>query len=365
MSTLLSVLVFFVLFGAMFGLPVLTTILFIRHREGRLQQVLREIKRQYRLRGRGNAQLVGRIEGRPLRILRDPRRGVVVSLDLLPRETRRRHAQWSRERAAGFTQTFRRMLAVSGLPQAQLGERVEGRWRFALGPYPSTDQIEEVLGVVRAGIEQEVLLAEVAAAAHEAETLPARSRLAEVSASSQQPPWLRAEAFRALITQTDDVLELEGFGARLADSQHPSLRRLAALAWERVPGSQANSPLRSLLRDEHPTVVEAAARSLAVRSGRQDQATEAILLQRLQDESGPLLHVIVRALGAVGSSRTVAELARWCERRSLSGSMRETVWRESTRIRAALGMDRTVHRGQLSVSPPGGELSAPSEPEPT
>ena len=360
MSTLLSVLIFFLLFGTMFGLPVALTLLFVRHREHRLQQVLREIKKQYRLRGRGRAQLVGRVDGRPIRITRDVRRGVVVSVDLLEPDVRRRHAQWSRERAESFTHTFQRLRAHAEV--APVGERISGRWTFSLGSFPTTELIEEVLGTVKQGLSQEVLLAEVAAAASETEQQAARAYLAEVCESSQ-PPWMRAEAYRALIDQSEDPFELEEFGDRLADSPHPTLRRLSAVAWNRISDDRASEPIRALLGDGHPTVVETAARVLAKRTQRNDEAAEALLLQRLKSESGPLLFVIVRALGHVGSSRALAEMARWSQARTVSMSMREAVWRESSRIRSSLGLRRSIHGGQLSVPPPSGELSTVDEPK--
>ena len=361
MSTLFSVLIFFVLFGAMFGLPVLTTILFVRHREQRLQQVLREIKKQYRLKGRGRAQLVGRLLDKPLRITRDVRRGVVVSVDLLPKDVRRRHAQWSRGRAASFSRTQRRLLTHSGARHAQEGERVEGRWTFVLGAYPTTDMIEDALESIRRGITEEVSLAELAAAASEASHESARAKLTAVSESDDEPSWLRAEAYRALIGDTAESDALVDYGRRLAESPHPSLRRLSAVAWDKLPDDQARVPMRALLGDEHPTVVETAARLLAARSERDDQDAEMILLRRLKDASGPLLFVIVRALGAVGSSRALAELGRWYDADTMSTSLRDAVWRESTRIRSALGLHRTRDGGNLSLPPGGGELSPPSD----
>ncbi len=365
MSTLLSVLVFFVLFGALFGLPVAAAILFVRHREGRLQQVLREIKRQYKLRGRGRAQLVGRVSGRPMRITRDVRRGVVVSVDLLPADVRRRHAQWSRERAQAFTSTLRRLLTRSGAIQADYGDRVEGRWNVSLGAYPSTDAIEETLRSMREGLEHEKLLAGVAAAAHEAEEASAHTRLAEIADNESQPDWLREEAYRALLDGTDDVATIEGYATRLSASPHATLRKLSANAWDRIPGPEGSSPIRTLLGDNEPMVVETAARVLSARTKRNDADAEAVLLGRLKSETGPLLFAIVRALGSVGSARALAELGRWCDATKMTGTMKETVWRESTRIRAALGLTRGRDGGQLSMPPSGGELSPPKDPEPT
>ncbi|MEL7368447.1 MAG: HEAT repeat domain-containing protein [Myxococcota bacterium] len=361
MSTIFSVLVFFLLFGAMFGLPVMSTVLFWRHRENRLQQVLQEIKRLHRLRGRGRAQLVGRIADKPLRITRDARQGVMVSVDLLPTEVRRRHAQWPKEKAQSFTRTLRRMLGHVGVEHAEQGERVEGRWTFALGAYPTVDAIENALSAIREGLTQEVLLAEVAAAAHDADEETARARLNAVSRSEEQPPWLRAEAYRALIGQTENEEMLTEIGDLLSVSTHPTLRSLAAEAWGRVSNQEASGSIRALLRDENPGVVETAARLVATRSERADADAEKLLLERLNQETGPLLFVIVRALGTVGSSRALAELGRWCDQRTVSMTMRETVWRESARIRSALGLNRAVHGGQLSMPPAGGELSPAHE----
>ena len=365
MGTLLSVIAFFILFGAMFGLPVLTTVLFVRHREGRLQSVLKEIKAEYRLRGRGRAQLLGRMLGRPLRITRDMRRGVVVSVDLLPPDVRRRHAQWSRERAQGFAGTFRRLLVRSGFHHAEEGERVEGRWNFGLGAYPTTDAIESAIAAIRSGLEDEKRLAEIAAAAQEVDQTEARETLTALAASTEEPAWLREEAYLALIGETADPERLASYGTALSDSPHATLRKLSPVAWEKVPGETASDSIRALLGDAAPGVVEAAARTLAVRTKRDDRAAEELLIERLKKESGPLLFVIVRALGAVGSSRAVAEMGRWCEISQASLQMREAVWRESTKIRSALGLNRTRNGGQLSLPPAGGELSPVGDGDPS
>ena len=365
MGTLISVVLFFVLYGTLFGLPVLGTMMFVRHRERRLQHVFREIKRQYRLRGRGRALLLGRIEGRQIRIARDLRRGVQVSVDLLPSEVRRRHAQWNRDRALALTATQERLLAYCVNDHARRGARVEGRWTFSLGPYPTIDAIESALETIREGVTEEVRYAEVAAAAQETDQDSARQRLEEISSSDREPVWLRAEAYRALIAGTAAEADLEGFGHRLAESRHAQLRKLSAVAWNRIDDPRAVQPIRALLADNHPTVVEAAAGVLAKRSNRDDREAETLLLSRLKDENGPLLFVIVRALGSLGSSAAVAELSRWSSMQStLSSAMRETIWRESTRIRMSLGLNRGRNGGQLSIPPRGGELSAPGDHSP-
>ncbi len=356
MNTLMSILFFFVMFGALFGLPVVATVLLMRRREGRVHQVLREVKSQYRLRGRARSHLAGRIDGRPLRITRDMKRGVVVAVDLLPADVRRRHAQWPRERAHRFSAALQRLLAQSGFEHAELGERIEGRWMFRLGPYPTVDAIEEALQTIGRGVSDEKVLADVAAAAEEADRPSARARLTEVS-ESHQPPWLRAEAYRGLLAHTSEREQLEAYAQRLSAASEPALRTLAPSAWNRVEEERAMVPLRGLLSDDHPSVVEAAARTLAERTGRGDPETEGVLLDRLKGASGPLLFVIVRALGVVGSSRALSEMARWGGGRSMSVTLRETVARESARIRMALGLKPAEHGGQLSVAQARGELS--------